>query len=88
MLHRTKIALSALAIIAVTVPIGAAFAQVGSSAPVVSGGMLPSPSGNNSQGEPQSANSLPPGFENGTPGMQRRQELQQYRANQAQEQRR
>lgn len=48
---------------------------------VTFGGMLPPASG--SQGEPESANSLPPGALNGTLAMQRRQALQRYWAEQA-----
>jgi hypothetical protein len=48
---------------------------------VVIGGLLPPVS--NSEGEPQSANSLPPGFLNGTVAMQHRAALQRYWANQA-----
>lgn len=36
------------------------------------------PPGSNGQGEPQSANSLPPGFMNGTPAMAHRLALQSY----------
>ncbi len=43
---------------------------------VVIGGTLPSNS--NGQGEPEPANSLPPGFEDGTPAMQHRQALHSY----------
>ena len=43
---------------------------------VVIGNTLPSNSG--SQGEPEPANSLPPGFEDGTPAMQHRQALHSY----------
>lgn len=49
---------------------------------VVIGGTLPSTS--SGQGEPQPINSLPPGFENGTPAMQHRQALHHYWAQQAQ----
>ena len=48
---------------------------------VTFGGLLPPTSGG--QGARQSANSLPPGFLDGTPAMQRRQELQRYWAEQA-----
>ena len=47
---------------------------------VTIGGTLPS---NGSQGEPQPINSLPPGFEDGTPAMQHRQALKRYWAEQA-----
>ena len=50
---------------------------------VVIGATLPSTS--NGQGEPQPLNSLPPGFENGTPAMQHRQALHHYWAEQAQQ---
>ena len=43
---------------------------------VVIGNTLPSNSG--SQGEPEPVNSLPPGFEDGTPAMQHRQALHSY----------
>ncbi len=51
---------------------GPAFGSVG----VEVGGLLPP--GSNSQGQPQSANSLPQGFYNGTPVMQHRETLQNY----------
>ena len=46
---------------------------------VTIGGTLPS---SGSQGEPQPINSLPPGFEDGTPAMQHRQALKRYWAEQ------
>ena len=73
MLGNLRSAALALALTAIAVvPAGAAFAQEY----VQSGGLLPPSS--NGQGEPQSANSLPQGFYNGTPVMQHRQALQSY----------
>ena len=73
MLRNIRSAGLALALTAIAVvPVGAAFAQEF----VQSGGLLPP--GSNSQGEPQSANSLPQGFYAGTPVGQHRQALQSY----------
>jgi hypothetical protein len=48
---------------------------------VTIGGTLPPIS--NGEGEPQPINSVPPGFEDGTPAMQHRQAMQRYWAEQA-----
>jgi len=98
-LTRAKLALAVLAVAAApagaafaqdsaSVPGGGTSTGLVSAAPAVPytgtvtfGGMMPPTNGG--QGEPESANSMPPGFENGTPAMQRRQELQRYWAEQA-----
>ena len=64
----------ALAAVAV-VPAVPAFAGEGGTY-VQSGGLVPT--GSNGQGGPQSANSLPSGFYNGTPVMQHHAALQNY----------
>ena len=54
---------------------------VGQTAPVQSGGLVIGgtlPPIGNSQGEPEPVNSLPPGFEDGTPAMQHRLALHSY----------
>ena len=79
-LSRAKLMMIALAMTAA--PAGAVFAAAPPAAGhFVIGNLLP-PNGNG-QGEPQAANSLPLGFMNGTPAMQRRDSIVAYRANQA-----
>lgn len=82
-LRRAVLAFSVVAVTAASA--GAAFAAEGGggaytgspyTSGVVIGGMLPS--GSNSQGEPQSPNSLPPGFMDGTPAMQHHVAMERY----------